>query len=503
MPENSQPLFQQPMLQETLEQAAQKAARYLRPSPSYSMTLRAEYPNLVGMMGRITSVIGEAGGDVGAIDIVSGTRATTTRDITFSAADYEHGQAIIAAVRAIPDVDIVQVSDRVFLMHIGGKLDIVSKVPLKTRDDLSMAYTPGVARIAQAIAEDPNDLYNLTIKKNCVAVISDGSALLSLGDIGPGPAMPVMESKALLFKEFADINAFPLCLDVKSDEEFIAAVKAVAPNFGAIHLEDIAPPRCFNVEARLSEELDIPVMHNDQHGTAIVVLAALINALKIVGKQPAALKVVIHKVEAAGVATARLLRHYGVRDIVLCDARHGILHTAQPDFGEFSPTAADAIRQSNPRGVQGGVREALQGADVFIGFGGRHLLVPGDIAVMAKDSIVFEMAYPAPEIEPDSIAGMARIIATGRSDFPNQINNMLCFPGFFRGLLDARAKGINDEMRLAAAHAIADVVGREEISEDYLIPSVFDRRVATAVARAVVESATRAGLARRVLRAAR
>jgi malate dehydrogenase (oxaloacetate-decarboxylating) len=502
MPDNTQPT-PQPMLQETLEQAAQKAARFLRPSPSYSMTLRAEHTNQVGMMGRITSVIGEAGGDVGAIDIVSGTRATTTRDITFSAADYEHGQAIISAVRAIEGVDIVQVSDRVFLMHIGGKLEVVSKVPIKTRDDLSMAYTPGVARIAQAIAEDPADLYNLTIKKNSVAVISDGSALLGLGNIGPGPAMPVMESKALLFKEFAGINAFPLCLDVKSDEEFVAAVKAIAPNFGAIHLEDIAPPRCFNIEAQLEAELSIPVMHNDQHGTAIVVLAALINALKIVGKQPAVLKVVIHKAEAAGVATARLLRHYGVRDIVICDTGHGIWDSSHPDFATLAPAAAEAVKASNPRGLQGDVRVALKDADVFLGFGGKHLLSPRDIADMASDSIVFEMAYPTPEIEPDSISGLARIIATGRSDFPNQINNMLCFPGFFRGLLDCRATGINDEMRLAAAHAIADVVGREEINEDYLTPSVFDRRVARAVASAVIESATRTGLAGRVLKTAR
>lgn len=478
------------------QRAVQKAARFLRPSPSYSMTLRIEYGNAVGMMGRITSVIGEAGGDVGAIDIVSGTRETTTRDITFSAADYEHGQAIIAAVRAVSGVDIVQVSDRVFLLHIGGKLDITPKVALKTRDDLSMAYTPGVARIAQAIAEEPDDAYTLTIKKNCVAVISDGSALLGLGNIGPLAALPVMESKALLFKEFADINAFPLCLDVQSDDEFVAAVKAIAPTFGAIHLEDIAPPRCFEVERRLGEELDIPVMHNDQHGTAIVVLAALINALKIVGKQPAALKVVIHKAEAAGVATARLLRHFGVRDIVLCES-HLVMDAERPDL---APVVAELVRQTNPRGVSGGVREALEGADVFIGFGGKHLLAPRDITVMAEDSIIFEMAYPTPEIEPDSIAGLARIIATGKSEYPNQINNMLCFPGFFRGLLNARASGINDEMRLAAAHAIADVVGREELSEDYLIPSVFDRRVSVAVAKAVVASATRTGMAQRSLK---
>ena len=479
------------------QEAAKQAARFLRPSPSYSMTLRIEYPNEVGIMGRVTSVIGEAGGDVGAIDIVAGTRESTTRDITFSAADYEHGQAVIAAVRAIPTVDIVQVSDRVFLLHIGGKLDIVSKVPLKTRDDLSMAYTPGVARIAQAIFEEPNDAYNLTIKKNCVAVVSDGSATLGLGDIGPLAALPVMESKALLLKEFAGINAFPICLDVKSDDEFVAAVKAIAPTFGAIHLEDIESPRCFNVEARLCDELDIPVMHNDQHGTAIVILAGLINALRIVDKQPETLKVVIHRAMAPGVATAKLLRAFGVRDIILCDVEGGIWTAERPDLGKLAPAAADMVHLSNPRGITGDIRDALKGADAFIGFGGRKLLEVRDIAAMAADSIVFETAFPDPEIEPEAIAGLARIIATGKSDFPNQINNMLAYPGFFRGLLDARATGINDAMRLAAAHAIADVVGREELSEDYLIPSVFDRRVAKAVAKAVVESAKAAGLAGR------
>jgi len=438
--------------------------RATRPSPSYALTLRVEYGNSLGMLGRITSTIGEHGGDIGAIDIVKSTRQAITRDITFSASDYDHGRDIIGAVRALGNVDIVHVSDRTFLMHLGGKLEVRSKVPIKTRDDLSMAYLPGVARIAQSIVEDPQDVFNLSIKKNTVAVISDGSSVLNLGDVGPFAALPVMESKAILLKEFAGIDAFPICLDVADEDEFVAAVKAIAPSFGAIHLEDIKSPRCFNVELRLDEELDIPVFHNDQHGTAIVVLAALINALKIVGKAPEKLRAVINGSGAAATATAKLLQSYGVPDVVVC-------------------------KEVN-------VAEALVGADVFIGFGRRTELKTEDIAAMNSDAIVLMGAHPRPEIEPELIADIARIIATGRSDYPNQINNMICFPGFFRGLLDARARGVNDAMKLAAAHAIADVIGRDELHEDHVIPGVFDRRVATAVARAVAEAAKASGMAR-------
>lgn len=469
----------------------------LRPSSSYSLTLRIEYPNQVGMLGRVTSVIGEAGGDIGAVDIVQTTRGSITRDLTFSAADHEHAQKIVMAVRAIEGIDVVHVSDRTFLLHLGGKIEINAKVPVKTRDDISMAYTPGVARISQSIADDPQDAFNLTIKKNTVAVVTDGSEVLGLGNAGPLAALPVMEGKALLFKEFAGIDAFPLCLDVQSDDEFVAAVKAVAPAFGAIHLEDLAPPRCFEIESRLGELLDIPIMHNDQHGTAIVVLAALINALRIIGKTPAALRVVINGAGAAGIATARLLARFGVRDIVVCDAQ-GTLHAGRA--AELEPTAAYAAaiaRETNPRGVTGTMQDALQGADAFIGFGGRTVLEPAHIAAMSPSPIVFAMANPYPEIEPAAVQGIARVIATGKSDFPNQINNMLCFPGFFRGLLDARANRVNDEMKLAAAQAIADIIGRDELHEDYLVPSVFDRRVAKSVAAAVVQAANTTGVARR------
>lgn len=467
-------------------------------SPSYSLTLRIEYQNQVGMLGRITSVIGTQGGDIGAIDIVKTTRETITRDITFSASDETHGQTIITAVRAIDGIDIVHLSDRTFLLHLGGKLEINSKVPLKTRDDLSMAYVPGVARIARAIAEDPNDVFNLTIKRNTVAVISDGSELLNLGDAGPEAALPVMESKAILLKEFAGVDAFPLCLDVANTDEFVAAVKAVAPGFGAIHLEDICSPRCFEIETKLGEILDIPVFHNDQHGTAIVVLAGLINCLKITGKAPGALVVVINGATAAGVATARLLLTYGVRDVIVCD-ESGALHAGRENLDDVLQSIA---KNTNPRGLTGGIGETLAGADVFLGFGHGSNIDPQFVFAMNESPIVFSVAHPRPEIDTEAISGFARVIATGRSDFPNQLNNMLCFPGFFRGLLDARAKSVNDTMKLAAAQAIADVIGRDELHEDYVIPSVFDRRVAKAVATAVGKAAQATGEARRTARMA-
>ncbi len=465
-----------------------------RPSPSYSLTLRVEYSNRLGMLGRITSLIGERGGDIGAIDIVQSNKGAMTRDITFSAENVEHGKQIIEAVRELGDVDIVQVSDRTFLLHLGGKLEITPKVPVKTRDDISMIYTPGVARIVEKIIENSDDAFNLTIKKNTVAVITDGSEVLGMGAAGPQAALPVMEAKAILFKEFAGVDAFPLPLDVQSDEEFVAAVHAIAPAFGAIHIEDIAAPRCFRLEKMLEAALDIPVFHNDQHGTAIVALAGLINALKIIGKSAQSLRVVVNGAEAAGIATAKLLIAFGVRDIILCD-ESGILDADQND-----ETLLEMAQKTNPRGVQGGIVEALVGADALMGFGHRTVLEPDAIRAMNVHPIVFAMANPNPEIEPSRIAEIARVIATGKSDFPNQINNMLCFPGFFRGLLDARATKVNDEMKLAAAHAIAGVIGPEELHEDYLIPSVFNRRVASAVARAVAKAAQDSGAARKALR---
>jgi malate dehydrogenase (oxaloacetate-decarboxylating) len=464
-----------------------------RPSPSYSLTLRIEYENKVGMLGRITSVVGESGGDIGAIDIVKTTRQTITRDITFSAADEKHGGTIITAVRAIDGIDVVHVSDRTFLLHLGGKIEINSKVPLKTRDDISMAYVPGVARIARAIAEDPTDVFNLTIKRNAVAVISDGSELLNMGNVGPNAALPVMESKAILMKEFAGIDAYPICLDVQNEDEFVAAVKAIAPGFGAIHLEDLSSPQCFHIEDKLGEILGIPVFHNDQHGTAIVVLAALINALKIIGKAPQSLRVVISGAQATGVATAKLLLAFGIRDVILCDEQ-GALTTDR----KLDGVLASLVGATNPRSVSGNVEQVLAGADAFVSFGrGGSMIDPQSVRAMNVSPIVFAISQPAPEVDPESILEFVRVIATGRTDFPNQLNNMLCFPGFFRGLLDSRAGGVNDAMKLAAAQAIADVIGRDELHEDYVIPGVFDRRVAKAVATAVAQAAQQSGLARR------
>ncbi len=477
---------------------------FSRPSSSYSLTLRIEYPNRVGVLGQVTNAISASGGDIGAIDIVNTERDFVTRDITFSARDYDHGREVTEAVRAVPDVIILNVSDRTFLLHLGGMLAIAPKVSVKTRDDLSMAYTPGVARISQSIVEHPEDAWNLTMKKNFVAVITDGGEVLGLGAAGPTAALPVMEAKALLFKEFANVDAVPLCLDVSNVDEFVIAVKAVAPTFGAIHLEDLAAPRCFQIEARLEELLDIPVMHNDQHGTAIVVLAALINACKLTEKTAETLRIVINGAGAAGIATARLLTTWGVRDIVVCDSNGALYAGREESADRVLDAMTDYItRTTNPRGAHGTLPKVLVGADVFLGFGGRTILSRDDIARMNTDAVVFAMANPEPEIEPSSIEDIARVVATGKSDYANQINNMLCFPGFFRGLLDAHARGINDAMKIAAANAIANVIGHDELHEDLLIPSVFDRRVVPAVARAVKKSAIESGLARRLTAHAR
>lgn len=474
------------------------------PSPSYSLSLRVEYPNRAGMLGRITSAIGERGGDIGAIDIVpSESRASTqraiTRDITFAAIDRAHALEIIAQVREIADVDVVSVVDRTFSSHVGGKIEIAGRVPLKTRDDLARVYVPGVARIAQAIIEQPEDAWNLSGRKNTIAIVSNGTEVLGLGNAGPSAALPVMESKSLLLKEFANVNAFPLCLNAPNADALIAAVRALEPSFGAIHLEDIAAPMCFRVEEELSQVLEIPVLHNDQHGTAIVVLAALINALKITGKPRQELKIAIHGAGAAGLATARLLLDWGARDITIAQQSHGergrILHSGLNAEFEGHPTLQVLARETNPRGLRGDLRDALIGADVFIGFGRQTILRESDIAAMASGAIVFMMAYPEPEVDLGAAMRLARIVGSGRSDFPNQINNMLAFPGFFRGLLDARdapnarPAPVSRAMKLAAAQAIADVVTRDELNDDYILPSVFDRRVVADVARAVVLAA--------------
>ncbi len=464
------------------------------PSASYSMTLRTEFPHEAGALGRVLTAIGDAGGLVGAVDIVRMRQDVSVRDITVNARDSEHGRQIVETVEGVPQVRVINTSDRTFLVHLGGKIEVRSKLPVRTRDDLSMAYTPGVARVCRAIAEDPERAFNLTIKRNTVAVVTDGTAVLGLGDIGPRAAMPVMEGKALLFKEFAEVDAFPICLDTKDPDEIVAAVKNIAPAFGGINLEDIAAPRCFEIEDRLKKELDIPVFHDDQHGTAVVVLAALRNSLKIIGKKIEDLRVVVNGVGASGVACAKIVMAAGARNVVGCD-RSGIVHRDREGLDASKRWFAD---HTNPEDRRGDLGDAVAGADLFLGLSAPDVLSVEQVKTMNEDPIIFAMANPDPEIRPEAAMDHARIIATGRSDYPNQINNVLCFPGIFRGALDVRAQEIDENMKLAAARAIADVIPEENLSEDYIIPSVFDERVAPAVAETVAEAAKESGMARKI-----
>ena len=462
-------------------------------SASFSAILRVRLANEAGSFGRVATTIGEQGALLGAIDLVRIEKAHKVRDVTILAEDEAHIERVAAAVDALDGVEVRAVSDRTFLSHLGGKLEIRSRVPLKTRDDLSMAYTPGVARVSRAVADDPDAMWNLTIKRNTVAVVSDGTAVLGLGDIGPGGAAPVMEGKAILFKEFADVDAFPICLDTKDVEEIILTVRAIAPIFGGINLEDISAPRCFEIERRLREILDIPVFHDDQHGTAIVVLAALLNALKVVGKRLDAIRVVVSGVGAAGVAVTKILLAAGVGEIVGCD-RLGAIHR---DRAGLSEVKSEYASLTNPRQVRGSADDALDGADVFIGVSQPGAISLAGVEAMAERAIVFAMANPTPEVLPEQIEGTAEVIATGRSDYPNQINNVLAFPGVFRGALDVRAREINEEMKVAAAHAIAETIPGDELFADYVVPSVFNREVAPAVAAAVARAAEATGVARR------
>jgi malate dehydrogenase (oxaloacetate-decarboxylating) len=462
-------------------------------SASFSVTLRVRLDDRPGSFADLARVIADAGGNLDAIDLVRVDAGSKIRDISVHATDAAHAEAIVAACREVPGVEVEQVSDRTFLMHLGGKIHMSSNVPVKTRDDLSMAYTPGVARVCTAIAEDPERAWNLTIKRNTVAVVSDGSAVLGLGDIGPEAAMPVMEGKALLFKEFGGVDAWPICLNTKDPDAIVAAVEAIAPGFGGINLEDIAAPRCFEVERRLRESLDIPVFHDDQHGTAVVTLAAFLNALRVVGKRIEDVKVVLTGVGAAGVAVTRILQAAGVRNVIGCD-REGAVYRGRPGL---EGVKAEYAEETNPEGVRGSADAALAGADVYIG-----LSQPGAVSVegirsMAPDAIVFAMANPTPEVRPEEIAGLAAVIATGRSDYPNQINNVLAFPGIFRGALDVRASTITDRMEVAAGHAIAAAIAPDELSADYIVPSVFNRDVVPAVAAAVAAAAEEDGVARR------
>jgi malate dehydrogenase (oxaloacetate-decarboxylating) len=463
------------------------------PSASFSATLRVHLDNEPGSFARLAGAIGAAGGLLGAIDLVRVEHGKKVRDVTVLAADEAHIGRIVEAVRGQPGVEVEHVSDRTFLLHLGGKLEVASKSPLKTRDDLSMAYTPGVARVSRAIAEEPEKVWNLTIKQNAVAVVTDGTAVLGLGDIGPEAALPVMEGKAVLFKEFGGVDAWPICLATTDTDEIVRTVELLAPVFGGVNLEDVAAPRCFEVEARLREALDIPVFHDDQHGTAIVVLAALLNALRVAGKRLGDVRIVITGAGAAGSATARMLLAAGAGE-VLCADRRGLLC---PGREGLDPFKAELAEETNARGVSGSADKALAGADVYIGLSSPGAVTVEGVRSMAAAPIVFAMANPTPEVRPEEIEDVVAVLGTGRSDYPNQINNVLVFPGVFRGALDVRATTITREMELAAAHALAEVVEPNHRGHDYVIPSVFDRRVAPAVAAAVAEAAEVSGVARR------
>jgi malate dehydrogenase (oxaloacetate-decarboxylating) len=438
------------------------------------------------MLASVTQAIALTGGNLGQIDLIEQSRQESIRDITVDAASTEHAETIVQGVKELPDIQVIDVYDRTFNLHRGGKISIVSRIPLKSVSDLAMAYTPGVGRICKAIAENPEEVYNLTIKQNTVAIVTDGSAVLGLGNLGPAAALPVMEGKAMLFKEFAGLDAFPICLDTQDTDEIVKAVKNIAPVFGGVNLEDIAAPRCFEIEKRLRAELNIPIFHDDQHGTAIVTLAALFNSLKLIQKSIADIRIVINGAGAAGIAIARLLRKAGAETILMCDSQ-GIISTNRPDLTaeklEFAVKA------------QGTLAGAVQGADVFIGVSAPGVLTPEMVQGMTKDAIVFAMANPIPEIQPELVPKNVTVMATGRSDYPNQINNVLAFPGVFRGALDCRARTITTNMCLQAASAIASLVKPADLNREHIIPSVFDQRVATAVAAAVQQAAREEGIA--------
>ena len=455
------------------------------PNASYAIILRVRMEHDPTALGRVTTAVGEAGGAVTAVDIVESHPDGMTADITADAGNVDHARQIRDAVNEVDGAKVHKISDRTFLMHLGGKMEIKSKVRLKSRDDLSRAYTPGVARVCMAIHEKPEDAWRLTIKRNTVAVVSDGSAVLGLGNIGPEAAMPVMEGKAILFKEFGGVDAWPVCLSTQDPEEIIRVVEAIAPTYGGINLEDIAAPGCFEIERRLRESLDIPVFHDDQHGTAIVTLAALTNALRVVGKELADVRITMTGAGAAGVAILKILMDAGATNIVICD-RHGSIHAGSTDLDDSKQWLA---ANTNPEQRTGSVSEVIKGSDVFIGVSGPGVLTEEDVAAMADKAIVFAMANPDPEIDPLVAGRHAAVVATGRSDYPNQINNVLAFPGVFRGALNAKASDISEEMKVAAAHAIASVVSAEEVHANYIIPSVFNPEVAPAVAAAVEEVA--------------
>jgi len=462
------------------------------PSPSYSITIRLEIESRIGMFAQIATAISQTGGDLGSIDIVRVEKGKIIRDVTVNARDEEHERDIVRSIKEIRGIKILRVLDRTFFAHQGGKIEIHNKIPLKNRDDLSKVYTPGVARVCIDIHENKRHAYRYTMKGNSVAVITDGTAVLGLGDIGPEAAMPVIEGKAMIFKEFAGIDAFPIALRTTDIEGIINTIKNISPTFGGISLEDISAPRCFEVERRLRQELDIPVIHDDQHGTAVVVLAALINVSRLLKRKIEKFKVIIVGAGAAGTATALILSAYGIRDIVVCDRAGAIYEGRRHNMNPYKRALA---KKTNPRKVRGRISDAMEGADVFIGLSSPNVITRDDIKRMSRDPVVFALANPEPEIPPEDALPLVKVLATGRSDYPNQINNMLSFPGIFKGLLEVRAGGVNEEIKFAAARAIAYVIKDDELAEDYIIPSIFDKKVVVSVAHEVAEMAKKTGIA--------
>ncbi len=464
------------------------------PYSSYRLTVRLVLANHPGMFALVAQLLESHAASLGAVDLVSANPETVVRDITFDARSEYDGEQLLSKIKELPDVQVLWASDRVSLLHLGGKIRIQNKIPLTTRNALSMVYTPGVGRVSQALAEDPSKSFVFTTKGNSVAVVTDGSAVLGLGNIGPEAALPVMEGKVMLFKEFADIDAWPICLSTQNPDSIVQIVQGIAPTFGGINLEDISAPRCFEIERILQKTLDIPVMHDDQQGTAVVILAALTNALKVVNKTMENIKIVVNGMGAAGIGCLRTLMAAGVGYLIGCD-KHGIVVEGSPsDLAKISIEEMDKISLRPPTGT---LAQALQDADVFIGVSAGNILNVSDLQTMAKNRIIFAMANPEPEIAPELARMHCRIFATGRSDLPNQINNLLAFPGIFRGTLDVQARDINKEMLLAAAKAIADLIPEDTLSEEYIIPSVFDKQVVKQVTKAVSQAARTTGVARR------
>jgi malate dehydrogenase (oxaloacetate-decarboxylating) len=459
----------------------------ITPSSSFSVTMRLQLPNQAGMLAGVVQAIADAGGNLGQIQLIEQTLKISLREVTVDAASSEHAEQIVQAVKALPEIKLIEVADRTFDLHRGGKISVQSKITLGTQGDLAMAYTPGVGRVCRAIAEDPEKVYALTIKGNTVAIVTDGSAVLGLGNLGPEAAMPVMEGKAMLFKEFAGLDAFPICLATQDTEAIIETVKRIAPVFGGVNLEDISAPRCFEIEARLRQELDIPVFHDDQNGTAIVTLAALINALKLLKRDLGKVKIVINGAGAAGIAIAKLLTKAGANHIALCDSQ-GIVSKSRTNLTTEKLELAVEL--------EGTLGDAVRGTDVFIGVSAPGVLTPEMVRSMAAEPIVFAMANPIPEIQPELVKDDVAVMATGRSDYANQINNVLAFPGIFRGAIDCRASEITANMCLEAAYAIASLINASELTKEHVIPSVFDKRVATVVAAAVQRAARQDGVAK-------